>query len=105
QLEARLSEAIGRGLRLRQDQLRRLEQLRVSLNPDRPLDLGFARVNRRAGALVTSPDGVVDGEALTLTFKGDRKLEVTAGTDGVSAPAPAPAKRKPTPPTQQGDLF
>jgi exodeoxyribonuclease VII large subunit len=78
-----------------------LEQVRQSLNPDRPLDLGFARVNRKDGHLVTSPDGVADGEILELTFKGDRKLDVTAGHSPAPKPLTAPKPAKP----EQGSLF
>jgi len=83
-----------------------LDQLRLSLNPDRPLDLGFARVNFKDGALITSPDGVAAGDALELTFKGDRKLEAIAGAGGTPpAPKPAPVKKASGTPPQQGSLF
>ncbi len=51
----RLSEAMTRSLSRAGDRLKNLEQLRLSLNPDRPLNLGFARVNRPDGHLVSSP--------------------------------------------------
>jgi exodeoxyribonuclease VII large subunit len=104
ELDQRLQNAMARGMALRADRLKTLDQLRLSLNPDRPLDLGFARVNNKDGALVTSPDGVGAGEGLVLTFKGDRKLDVVAGTSGAPPAAkPAPAKKPPSP--QQGSLF
>ncbi len=101
----RLSEAMARSLSRAGDRLKNLEQLRLSLNPDRPLNLGFARVNRPDGHLVSSPDGVADGEHLVLTFKGDRKLDVTAGQSTVPRPAPAAKKPLPPPTPQQGSLF
>ncbi|WP_443747997.1 exodeoxyribonuclease VII large subunit [Asticcacaulis solisilvae] len=101
EFDRRLGEAMTRTLSLKAERLRALDQVRVSLNPDRPLDLGFARVNRKDGHLVTSPDGVADGEILELTFKGDRRLDVTAGH---SAAPKAFAAPKPTKP-EQGSLF
>jgi exodeoxyribonuclease VII large subunit len=102
--EQRLHNAMTRGLTLKGDRLKTLDQLRLSLNPDRPLDLGFARVNRKDGALVTSPQGVGVGEALVLTFKGDQKLDVVAGSGG-AGPAPKPAAPKKSEPPTQGSLF
>ncbi len=104
ELSRRLSEAMMRSLNQRAERLKSLDQLRTSLDPDRPLELGFARVNRKDGQLVTAPDMVSAGEGLELTFKGNRKLDVTVGEG--ATPAPKPAVRKPgvTPP-QQGSLF
>ena len=101
EFERRLDEALARTLALKAERVRALEQVRVSLNPDRPLDLGFARVNRKDGHLVTSPDGVADGEVLELTFKGSRKLDVTAGHSVAPKPFTAPKPAKP----EQGSLF
>ena len=67
-LSRRMSEAMMRGLKQKADRLSALDKLRISLNPDRPLDLGFARVNRKDGGLVTTPDMVATGDALELTF-------------------------------------
>lgn len=104
ELTRRLSEAMTRALGQRTDRLRSLEQLRTSLDPDRPLELGFARVNRKDGQLVTTPDMVSAGEGLELTFKGNRKLEVTVGEG--APPAPKLAVKKPGGlPPQQGSLF
>jgi exodeoxyribonuclease VII large subunit len=104
ELSRRLSEAMTRSLNQRAERLKSLDQLRTSLDPDRPLELGFARVNRKDGQLVTAPDMVSAGEGLELTFKGNRKLDVTVGEG--APPVPKPAVRKPgvTPP-QQGSLF
>jgi exodeoxyribonuclease VII large subunit len=101
EFERRLTEAMARTLALKGERVRALEQVRQSLNPDRPLDLGFARVNRKDGHLVTSPDGVADGEVLELTFKGDQKLNVTAGRPATPKPFTAPKPVKP----EQGSLF
>ncbi|MBP2160649.1 MULTISPECIES: exodeoxyribonuclease VII large subunit [Asticcacaulis] len=103
ELSQRLGEAITRSLSRHADRLKGLDQLRLSLNPDRPLELGFARVNRKDGQLVTAPDMVSAGEGLELTFKGSRKLDVTVGEG--APPAPKPVVKKPGPPPQQGSLF
>ena len=112
ELAKRLGEAMTRTLSQRTEQLKRLEQLRVSLDPDRPLNTGFARVNRTDGVLVTSPAGIASGEALVLTFKNHETLGVIAHTDGPPPvmsppqPAPRPAPAKPKPPSpDQGSLF
>jgi exodeoxyribonuclease VII large subunit len=104
ELSLRLNEAITRSLGQRADRLKSLDQLRISLNPDRPLDLGFARVNRKDGQLVTAPDMVAAGEGLELTFKGNRTLEVTVGEGAPPTPKPA-VKKLGGPPPQQGSLF
>jgi len=110
ELKRRLDEAVGRALKQKAEQLTALDKLRVSLNPDRPLDLGFARVNRKAGGLVTAPDMVTAGEGLELTFKGGT-LDVTVG-EGAARPEPvaqppaakpAPMKKASSP--EQGSLF
>lgn len=106
ELEQRLAAAFARLLSQKAERLHRLDQLRLSLDPDRPLNLGFARVSRADGHLVTSPDGVSAGDALTLTFKGERTLGVVA-SDGTSAPPSKPTpKPRPAPPKpEQGSLF
>ncbi|ESQ77995.1 exodeoxyribonuclease VII large subunit [Asticcacaulis sp. YBE204] len=108
QLEIRMTAAFDRLLALKAERVKRLDQLRVSLDPDRPLNLGFARVNRKDGALITSPDGVQTGDALELTFKGNRTLDVVAA-DGIAPPkpvaAPASKPRAATKPPEQGSLF
>ncbi len=103
ELGTRLSEAMARGLSRAGDRLKNLEQLRLSLNPDRPLNLGFARVNRPDGHLVGLATDIKDGDALVLTFK-DGKADVTAGAS--SSPRPT-VKKKADPASipQQGDLF
>ncbi|CAL4868322.1 Exodeoxyribonuclease 7 large subunit [Asticcacaulis sp. MM231] len=117
ELAKRLGEAMTRTLSQRSEQLKRLEQLRVSLDPDRPLNTGFARVNRADGALVVSPTGIASGDALVLTFKNHETLGVIAHGDGPPPvatrsegpkpqPALKPAAAKPKPPSpDQGSLF
>lgn len=108
ELTQRLDAAFARLLSQKSERLQRLDQLRLSLDPDRPLNLGFARVSGADGHLVTSPDGVTAGEALTLTFKGERTLGVVA-TDGApvppAAPKPTPKPKTVAPRPEQGSLF
>ena len=45
-----------------------LDKLRRSLDPDRPLSRGFARVQHADGRLAASAGGLRSGEAVVLTF-------------------------------------
>jgi len=101
-LSRRMTDAMTRTLKQKGERLVAVEKLRLSLNPDRPLDLGFARVNFKDGRLVTAPEMAAVGDGLELTFKGG-KLDVTVGDGTSSAKAHAPMK-KPVPP-EQGSLF
>jgi exodeoxyribonuclease VII large subunit len=76
-----------------------LGKLLASLNPDTPLDRGFARIHRADGSLARSAKALVAGEALTLHFRDGERGAVVDGTA-----APKPAKSKPPAPGQ-GSLF
>jgi exodeoxyribonuclease VII large subunit len=98
-LSRRLDPLIRRTLSQAADRLAGLEKLRLSLDPDRPLSRGFARVERGDGRLVRSAAAVKSGEAVKLVFHdGDRAAVI----DGAS---PTPARKAPPPPTEQGRLF
>lgn len=101
-LQRRMQAAFRRALEQKAERLARLEQLRLSLNPDRPLDLGFARVSHKGGALVTSAREVRLGDVLELTFKGEETVEVTA-TKGAGQGTGRPRER--AKPSDQGSLF
>lgn len=109
-LDIRMQAAFRRLLEQKSERLKRLEQLRLSLDPDRPLNLGFARVNQKGGGLVTSPQTVQTGDVLELTFKDNATLEVTA-TEGAAPPPKSSPPPKPAPktvvskPSDQGSLF
>jgi exodeoxyribonuclease VII large subunit len=107
ELMQRMQEASLRGLRLKSDRLKSLEQLRLSLNPDRPLDLGFARISRAEGGLVTSAANISAGEGLVLTFKdGNVNAVASDGAPPATAkPPPRSAVKKPDVPPGQGSLF
>ncbi len=108
-LWSRLNDAGKRRLQRDADRLSNLEKLRQSLNPERPLELGFALVRKADGALARSASDLLAGERVNLKFKnGDRDAVIDG--DGVihSVPPPAlkPARPKPTTPKpDQGDLF
>ena len=108
-LWSRLNDAGKRRLQRDADRLTNLEKLRQSLNPERPLELGFALVRKADGALARSASDLLAGERVNLKFKnGDRDAVIDG--DGVihSVPPPAlkPARPKPTTPKpDQGDLF
>jgi len=111
---ARLQPAAERGLARTAERLEALGKLLVSLDPDRPLQRGFARVARADGSLVRAGAELVAGETVAMTF-GD-KVTRNAVVDGASAdpvatpdksekPAAKPPKPKSAPGAVQGDLF
>jgi exodeoxyribonuclease VII large subunit len=94
------------------DRLIGLDKLRLSLNPERPLELGFALVRKADGTIARSAGELSSGERVNLKFKaGDRDAVIDGEGSGV-APPPAPVaaprsppKPKPTPSSDQGSLF
>jgi exodeoxyribonuclease VII large subunit len=109
-LAARLKPGLVRGLDRAQERLAALAKLHVTVDPERPLDHGFARVMRPNGALVREGAALTNGEAVAITF-GDRTTRgaVIGGVaeDPLGAVKVAKAKpvRKPKPASNQGDLF
>ena len=91
------------------DRLASLEKLRQSLNPERPLELGFALVRKTDGALARSAGDLAAGERVNLKFKSGDRDAVIDGEGVVHAAPPTvlkPARPKPaTPKPDQGDLF
>jgi exodeoxyribonuclease VII large subunit len=98
-LTARLEPATRRRLERADDRLTALAKLYQSLNPDGPLNRGFARVERADGGLARSAKGLASGEAVTLVFADGKRGAVVDG----AARTPTP-KTKP-PAGDQGDLF
>jgi exodeoxyribonuclease VII large subunit len=102
----RLQPAARRGLERLSERLTALAKLYASVDPERPLQRGFARVQRTDGSIVHAGASLVSGEALSIKF-GD-KVTRQAVVDGAAAEPPAvkPARAKPkTPTSAQGDLF
>jgi exodeoxyribonuclease VII large subunit len=92
-LSARLALAAVRRLDRAQDRLTALEKLRQSLDPNRPLQRGFARVHHGDGRLARRGDDLAPGERIQLVFVDQA---VAATVDGVARPGTdAPARDGP----------
>ncbi|RRN62731.1 exodeoxyribonuclease VII large subunit [Caulobacter sp. 602-1] len=108
----RLNAAGDRRLQRDAERLAGLEKLRQSLNPERPLELGFALVRKGDGTLARSASDLVSGERVSLKFKSGDRDAVIDGEGGfvpppapTSVPAPRPRPKPAAPPVDQGDLF
>ncbi|MDP3383979.1 MAG: exodeoxyribonuclease VII large subunit, partial [Phenylobacterium sp.] len=108
-LSARLNPALARTTERLAERLAAVEKLRQSLNPDRPLSRGFARVHRADGSLAREGAALVPGETVSLVFADTSRNAVIDGDAAAARPIPEarPKPRKPSPPasTAQGDLF
>ncbi len=103
EISARLTPAVGRITARAAERLESLDKLRQSLNPDRPLARGFARVHRADGSLARSGAALDSGEAVSLVF-ADATRQATV--DGTPPPPEARRPKGPRPPAAgQGDLF
>jgi exodeoxyribonuclease VII large subunit len=100
ELGRRMQVGLERGLARERDHLMRTDQLLRSLNPDRPLELGFARVHRADGHLVRRAAELKPGEAVALHFHDDSIGARIEGARPKAKPAAAPAASP-----GQGDLF
>ncbi|MGZ6018785.1 MAG: exodeoxyribonuclease VII large subunit, partial [Phenylobacterium sp.] len=108
---ARLQPGVLRGLERASERLGALSKLYASVDPDRPLQRGFARVTRADGSIVHAGAILANGEEVAIKF-GDQvtRQAVIEGTpSAVPAAPPAaksarPAKSKPDT-SAQGDLF
>jgi exodeoxyribonuclease VII large subunit len=104
---ARLQPGVTRGLERAAERLAALSKLYVSVDPERPLQRGFARVTRADGSIVHAGAALASGEQVGIKF-GDNvtRQAVIDGASGEAAPAAKPARPKPrAPPLPQGDLF
>ena len=102
----RLDPGMRRKLDRTGERLAALAKLYVSVDPERPLQRGFARVTRADGSIVQAGASLAGGEEVAIKF-GD-KVSRQAVIEGAAA-GPAPPKptiRKPkAAPSAQGDLF
>jgi exodeoxyribonuclease VII large subunit len=104
-LGERLTLAVARRMTRARDQLSQLDKLRASLDPNRPLSLGFALVRAADGAIVRKGASLAAGQAVTLEFADAKRGAVIEGAPPSSA-TPRPTAPKARPPSgQQGDLF
>jgi len=108
-ISTRLVAALARRLDRAQDRLIALDKLRQSLDPNRPLQRGFARVHHADGRLARFGADLAAGEAIQLVFVDQA---VDAIVDGAVRSPSGPTKRgRPSALTSrrgaqaQGDLF
>jgi exodeoxyribonuclease VII large subunit len=90
------------------ERLESLAKLYVSVDPDRPLQRGFARVTRQDGSLVRAGASLASGETIDITFgDGATRQAVVDGAmvDGPGASAKPARSRGKSPTPAQGDLF
>jgi exodeoxyribonuclease VII large subunit len=99
----RLKPAAQRRLDRLGERLGALGKLYASVDPDRPLQRGFARVHRADGALVREGASLRPGEAISLKFGDQVTRQAVVDADAVAAAKPARPKK--TRPPAQGDLF
>jgi exodeoxyribonuclease VII large subunit len=109
-LVQRLRPAMQRRVERLAERLSGVAKLYVSVDPDRPLQRGFARVARADGSLVMNGGLLASGEEVAITF-GDKVtrqavIDGAGGTTGAAAAPAKPAKPKAKPAgPPQGDLF
>jgi exodeoxyribonuclease VII large subunit len=102
----RLQPGVLRGLERAGERLAALSKLYVSVDPDRPLQRGFARVTRADGSIVHAGAILAGGEAVAIKF-GDQVTRQAVIEGAADEPA-APKALKPKPKTAnsaQGNLF
>jgi exodeoxyribonuclease VII large subunit len=95
----RLAPSVGRRLQRATDRLTSLERQRVSLNPEGPLERGYALVRRADHTLALSGRSLVSGEPITLKFKDETRGAVVDGAAVRRTPRATPKD------ASQGDLF
>jgi len=107
ELGGRAERALNRVQARQAERLDRLGRLLVSLDPEGPMDRGFALVVKGDGSLVRSAEQLSAGEGLALRFRHDTAA-VTVDGEPASRPAQPAARAKSGPksrPSGQGDLF
>jgi exodeoxyribonuclease VII large subunit len=105
-LTARLQPGVMRGLERASERLGALAKLYASVDPERPLQRGFARVTRHDGSIVHAGAALAPGEEIAIKF-GDQVTRRAVIEDEGSEPTaskPARPKTKAASPAQ-GDLF
>jgi len=103
---ARLTPCFERGLLRLADRLTSLGKLYAAVNPDLPLERGFARVHRADGTLVRRGANLAGGEEIGLKFADMMRQAVVDGAEAAARPAPKPARPgAKSAPAAQGDLF
>lgn len=103
-LMRRMKSALARQITQQDQRLKALESLRQSLNPDRPLGLGFARVGTLDGQIISRADAIKSGQVLRLTFADGVRTVTESAAAPESATTP-PKVKKSTTNEGQGSLF
>jgi exodeoxyribonuclease VII large subunit len=106
ELTARMAGAVERRLSAATERLSGLDKLRLSLDPNRPLELGFARVHHADGSLARSGAELAEGEAVRLVFAHDSRQALIS--DAAAPPPTAKSQKVPSKKTaegSQGSLF
>jgi exodeoxyribonuclease VII large subunit len=102
----RLRPAAERKLERLSERLGALSKLYVSVDPDRPLQRGFARVTRADGSIVHAGASLASGEAVAIKFGDQVTRQATIDGDAADLAKAKPAKSKPKAASPaQGDLF
>ena len=106
-LAARLRPAMDRRLDRLGERLMALSKLYVAVDPDRPLQRGFARVTRLDGALVRAGTALEAGEVVAIKFGDQVTRNAVIDPEGVEPgmSAPRPARKPRAASLPQGDLF
>jgi exodeoxyribonuclease VII large subunit len=99
ELGARLAPIMARRLQREGERLASLERQRMSLDPEGPLERGYALVRRADGSLARSAKALAPAEPVTLKFRDGERGAVVDGA------APRRAARAPAGDADQGDLF
>ena len=109
-LAVRLQPTVTRRLERLSERLEALSKLYASVDPERPLQRGFARVTRADGSIVHAGAALAGGEEVSIKF-GDKvtRQAVIDGAGATTPPPPAPPKPAKAKPKAegpaQGDLF
>ena len=106
----RLRPGMLRGLESVTERLSALSKLYASVDPERPLQRGFARVTRADGSIVHAGAVLEGGEEVAIKFGDQVTRQAVIESASTGAPAAKPASKtaapKPKPaPAAQGDLF
>jgi exodeoxyribonuclease VII large subunit len=106
-LAARMTGAVERRLSATSERLSGLDKLRLTLDPNRPLELGFARVHHADGSLARSGAELAEGETVRLVFANNDSRQALI-SDAATPPPPAKLQKVPAKKIAdglQGSLF
>jgi exodeoxyribonuclease VII large subunit len=103
---SRLQPGVLRGLERASERLGALAKLYVAVDPERPLQRGFARVTRADGSIVHAGAALASGEEVAIKFGDQVTRQAVIEGSPADPPAPKLARSKPKAASSpQGDLF